>query len=72
MAPYRGGQTLVPACEPFAALRRNHPEQIADKGVIGDTQAASADFGQRLLDQAAEMAGGVLKQLLERQQSSRR
>ncbi len=50
----------------------SNEKQIADKGVIGDTQAASAEFGQRLLDQAAEMAGGVLKQLLERQQSSRR
>jgi creatinine amidohydrolase/Fe(II)-dependent formamide hydrolase-like protein len=42
-------------------------KQIANLGVIGDAQAASAEFGQRLLDQIAEMAGGVFKRLLDRQ-----
>ena len=41
-------------------------KRIADMGVIGDAQAASAEFGQRLLDHVTEMAGGPLKQLLER------
>jgi creatinine amidohydrolase/Fe(II)-dependent formamide hydrolase-like protein len=41
-------------------------KRIADMGVIGDAQAASAAFGQRLLDHVTEMAGGALKQLLER------
>jgi len=35
-------------------------------GVIGDAQAASAEFGQRLLDHVTEMAGGALQRLLER------
>jgi creatinine amidohydrolase len=47
-------------------------KQIADMGVIGDAQAASAEFGQRILDHVAEMAGGVLKQLLEQQRLIRR
>jgi len=42
-------------------------KQIANLGVIGDAQAASAEFGQRLLDQIAEMAGGAFKRLLDRQ-----
>jgi creatinine amidohydrolase/Fe(II)-dependent formamide hydrolase-like protein len=42
-------------------------KQIADLGVIGDARAASAEFGQRLLGQIAELAGPVLRQLLERQ-----
>jgi creatinine amidohydrolase len=46
-------------------------KQIADLGVIGDAQAASAEFGQRLLDQAAEMAGNYFKQLLDRQRFAR-
>ena len=41
--------------------------QIADLGVIGDAQAASAEFGQRLLSQIEEMAGPVFKQLIDRQ-----
>ena len=44
---------------------------VADQGVIGDAQAASAEFGNRLLDQVVEKAGGVLKQLLERQRLAR-
>ena len=47
-------------------------KQIADMGVIGDAAAASAEFGQKLLDQVTEKAAGVLKQLLERQQLARR
>jgi creatinine amidohydrolase len=47
-------------------------KRIADMGVIGDAQAASAEFGQRILDQVAEMAGSVLKQLLEQQRLTRR
>jgi len=39
---------------------------IADMGVIGDAQSASAEFGERLLDRATEMAGGALRQLLDR------
>jgi creatinine amidohydrolase/Fe(II)-dependent formamide hydrolase-like protein len=42
-------------------------KQIANLGVIGDAQAASVEFGQRLLDQVAERAGNVFKQLLDRQ-----
>lgn len=41
-------------------------KRIADMGVIGDAQAASAEFGQRLLDHVTEKAGDALKQLLER------
>jgi creatinine amidohydrolase len=41
-------------------------KRIADRGVIGDAQAASAEFGQRMLDHVTEMASGPLKQLLER------
>jgi creatinine amidohydrolase/Fe(II)-dependent formamide hydrolase-like protein len=44
---------------------------IAENGVIGDVKSASAEFGEQLLEKIAEAAGGVLKQLLERQQLSR-
>jgi len=44
---------------------------IAESGVIGDAKSASAEFGKHLLDKIAEAAGGVFKQLLERQQLSR-
>jgi creatinine amidohydrolase len=47
-------------------------KRIADLGVIGDAQAASAEFGQRILDQAADKAGAVLKQLLNSQNGVRR
>ncbi len=40
--------------------------RISDRGVIGNAQAASAEFGNRLLDQVAEAAGGYLRQLLDR------
>lgn len=42
-------------------------QEIADMGVIGNPKAASAEFGERLLNQVAEKAGSVLKQLLDRQ-----
>ena len=41
-------------------------KRIADMGIIGDAQTASAEFGQRILDHVTEMAGSPLKQLLER------
>lgn len=44
---------------------------IAVGGVIGDAKSASAEFGNQLLEKIAEAAGGVFKQLLERQQLSR-
>jgi creatinine amidohydrolase len=46
--------------------------RIADMGVIGDAQAASAEFGMKLLDNVAEAAGGVLNQLLDQQLRLRR
>lgn len=45
---------------------------IADLGVIGDARAASAEFGQRIVDHVVETAGGILKQLLDNQCRSRR
>lgn len=47
-------------------------KRIADMGVIGDAQAASAEFGLKLLDNVAEAAGGVLNQLLDQQLRLRR
>jgi creatinine amidohydrolase len=47
-------------------------KRIADMGVIGDAQAASAEFGMKMLDHMAEAAGGVLNQLLDRQSHMRR
>ena len=41
--------------------------QIANLGVVGDAQAASAEFGLHLFKQIEEMAEPVLKQLLDRQ-----
>ncbi len=45
--------------------------QIADMGVIGDPGAATTEWGQRLLDQVVKNAGGVFKQLLDRQHRDR-
>jgi len=42
-------------------------KRLADLGVIGDAQAASAEFGQRLIGHVVETAGGILKQLLDKQ-----
>ncbi len=47
-------------------------KRIADMGIIGDAQAASAEFGMKVLDHMAEAAGGVLSQLLDRQTHMRR
>ncbi len=41
-------------------------KRIADNGVIGDPKAASAEFGQGIIDRVVETAGTVLKQLLDR------
>src|ERR1017187_2031279 len=40
-------------------------KRLADMGVIGDAQAASAEFGQQMVDYVVETAGGILKQLLD-------
>jgi creatinine amidohydrolase len=40
--------------------------RIADTGITGEAQAASAQFGEKLLAEAAETAGALLRQLLER------
>lgn len=42
-------------------------KRIADQGVIGDAQAASAEYGVQLLERVIEKAGGALRQLLDRQ-----
>ena len=47
-------------------------KQVADMGVIGDANTASAEFGKRILDHVVEMAGGVLKRLSDRQLPVRR
>lgn len=47
-------------------------KRLADMGVIGDAHAASAEFGQHIVDHIIETAGGVLKQLLDNQRFSRR
>ena len=47
-------------------------KRIADMCVIGDAQAASAEFGKKILDHVAEAAGGVLSQLLDHQSHMRR
>ena len=41
---------------------------VADMGIIGDAKSASTEFGQQLLEEITDAAGGVFKQLLERQQ----
>jgi creatinine amidohydrolase/Fe(II)-dependent formamide hydrolase-like protein len=46
--------------------------RLADTGVIGDAPAASAEFGQQLLDRVVETAGGILKQLLDNQRYAQR
>ena len=46
--------------------------RLANMGVIGDAQSASAEFGQQMVDHVVETAGGVLKQLLDNQHFSRR
>jgi creatinine amidohydrolase len=44
-----------------------HEKQIADMGIIGDAQAASAEFGKRIIDHVVEAAGAVLKRLSDNQ-----
>lgn len=46
-------------------------KQLADLGVIGDAQAASAEFGLYLLQLIEDMAGPIFKQLLDRQHLAR-
>jgi creatinine amidohydrolase len=46
--------------------------RLADMGVIGDAKAASPQRGQKLLAQIVDMAGDVLKELLEEQKTLRR
>jgi len=46
--------------------------QLADMGVIGDARVASAEFGKQILNHVVEKAGGVLRQLLDRQRLVRR
>ncbi|HEY6024789.1 MAG TPA: creatininase family protein [Pseudolabrys sp.] len=46
-------------------------EQIADTGVIGDPKSATAEFGEKLLDQMANNAGNVFKLLLDRRHLER-
>jgi creatinine amidohydrolase len=46
-------------------------ERIADMGVIGNPQGASAELGRRVVDHVVEMAGSVLKELLNNQRFSR-
>jgi creatinine amidohydrolase/Fe(II)-dependent formamide hydrolase-like protein len=47
-------------------------KRIADLGVIGDARAASAEFGQCIVDRVVGRAGGVLEQLLDNQRRLRR
>ena len=47
-------------------------KKLADMGVIGDAHAASAEFGQHIVDHIVEKAGDILKQLLDSQRLSRR
>jgi creatinine amidohydrolase len=42
-------------------------KRLADTGVIGDAHAASAEYGQRMVDHVVEAAGGIIKQLLDNQ-----
>jgi creatinine amidohydrolase/Fe(II)-dependent formamide hydrolase-like protein len=42
-------------------------KNLADMGVIGDAQAASAEYGMEIFDRVVEAAGDVLNQLLDHQ-----
>jgi len=46
--------------------------RLADTGVIGDARAASAEFGQQMIDYVVETAGGILKQLVDNRGSMHR
>jgi creatinine amidohydrolase len=45
----------------------SNDKRIADQGITGDAQAASAEYGVQLLERVIEKAGGALRQLLDRQ-----
>lgn len=47
-------------------------KRLATMGVIGDAQAASAEYGQQVVDRVVETAGGILKQLLDNRHISNR
>jgi creatinine amidohydrolase/Fe(II)-dependent formamide hydrolase-like protein len=47
-------------------------KKLADMGVIGDAHAASAEFGQHIVDHIVETAADILKQLLDSRRLSRR
>jgi creatinine amidohydrolase len=47
-------------------------KRLAVMGVVGDAHAASAEFGQHIVDHVVEAAGGIFKQLLDNQRLSRR
>ncbi len=47
-------------------------KRLADMGVIGDAEAATAEFGTKIFDCVVEKAGLVLNQLLDRQRLLRR
>jgi creatinine amidohydrolase/Fe(II)-dependent formamide hydrolase-like protein len=42
-------------------------QRLAHMGIIGDVQGASAESGLKMFDQVVERAGGILKQLLDKQ-----
>ena len=44
-------------------------KRLATMGVIGDAQAASAEFGQQVVDRVVEAAGSILKQLRDNRQN---
>ena len=46
--------------------------RLADMGVIGDAQSASAEFGQQMIDHVVETAGDILKQLLDKRRDAAR
>ncbi len=46
--------------------------RIADNGVIGDSRTASAEHGRTIIERVVEAAGGVLRQLRENRNASRR
>ncbi len=41
-------------------------KRIADQGVVGNAQGATAEYGAQLLERVTEKAGGALQQLLSR------
>lgn len=43
----------------------SNDKALSESGVIGDPHAATREFGQRLIDQAAERAGATVRRLVE-------